>query len=223
MQHRTIAAIAAASLCVHAAHAAFLGWSVDTIDLGNGHRAVNVFVDFSHSQDRLLNVYRGHITTTAAGGFYQSSLNPAWQPSGQSATDSDDSWVTIDLLDGNGMACSVTPDPNFANFDDASGATDFSVVQSIGNGAGWYNPNPASTFGLADGGRVMVAHLVVADFGQGFDISWNMTLAMNTPQGDTIVDLGVGTHLWTFPSAVPGPGAAPLAALALAFRRRGRR
>lgn len=203
-----------------AASAAFTGWSSEVVNLNNGRYILNVYANFSDTGDRLLNCVNANITTNSAGGFYQSAANPFWAPGGtQNSMTSDDSWVTIDTNpNGNGNAFGGTSgDPNFVNFNDSSGTTtyDFSVIESAGTGAGWFNGNPSNSYGFADGGRVLAAHFVVT--GSSSVVNWNVTCIVKLSNGQTVTGQGTGPN--TF--AVPAPGAiALLGAAGLASRRR---
>jgi MYXO-CTERM domain-containing protein len=228
MQHTRTLACAAALALASLAHADFTGWSATTFLLPSGHMAMNVFANFSHEGDRLLNVFNGSVTTSAVGGFHQSAANPFWQPDNQNMFTADDSFVCVDVnASGNAVAASSVGDPNFANFTDANGATNFSIIHSIAGGAGWYNPNPASPFGLADGFKVLVAHFVAAGTPENPPsglVAWNMMVNFNRPNGQTIINQGAGLHFFEWsPANTPAPGAlGVLAAGALARRRRRR-
>ena len=215
--------LAGAAVLASSASAAFTGWSLELVSLGNGRYVVNVYASFNDTGDRMLNCVNGAIATNAAGGFYQSASNPFWAPSGtQNRLTSDDSWVTIGTNpNGNGNAFGGTQgDPNFVNFNDSSGTTtyDFSIVESAGTGAGWYNGNPSNSYGFADTGKVLVAHLVVGNTSSSTWISWNVTAIVKLSNGQTVTGQGTGPHVWYLPS----PGALGLLGVAgtAPFRRR---
>ncbi|MFO0783454.1 MAG: hypothetical protein U0636_07205 [Phycisphaerales bacterium] len=178
------------------------------MSLGSGRYVVNVYASFNDTGDRVLNCIQGAISTNAAGGFYQSASNPFWAPSStQNSFSSDDSWVTIGTNpNGNGNAFGGTAgDSNFLNFNDSSGTTtyDFSVIEGSGNGAGWFNPAPTNnSYGLADTGKVLVAHLVIGNTGSSTWISWNVAAIIQLANGQTVTQ-GAGPHVWYLPS----PGA----------------
>lgn len=214
--------IGAAALAT-AANANFTGYSHELITLGNGHVIANVYANFSHANDRVLNVYNSNITTTHVGGFFHSAGNPFWKAGNtQNKNTGDDSWINIGTNpngtgNAGGNGGSTVGDPNFVNFDDANDSTDFSVIESIGTGAGWYNGSPANTYGYAfDAGRVLLGHLVF-DTNQG-EVTWqgSLTVYLN---GATSSTSGVGMQPYSF--TIPAPGALALLGLAgLATRRR---
>lgn len=230
MQHpRTLACTIACTVTLvvgATAHADFTGWSVHTFILPSGNTAMNIFANFSNAGDRLLNVYDGFITTNAVGGFHQSASNPFWEPGNQNMDTADDSFVCIDVnASGNAVASSSVGDPGFQNFSDANGATDFNVIHGIHEGAGWYNPNPTTSFGLADGFKVLVAHFVAAGTLQNPAtgiVAWDARLCFNRANGQTVLGQGIGLQLFEWGSAgIPAPGAlGVLAGAALAVRRR---
>ncbi len=208
-----------------AANAAFTGYVTEIISLGSGNKVMNVYASFSNANDRVLNVYNTAITTNNASGFFQSAGNPFWKAGNtQNKATSDDSWVAIGSNpNGSGNAGgnggSVVGDPNFVNFDDANDSTDFSFIEGIGGGAGWYNGSPANTYGYAfDAGRVLLAHFVFAGSTSNTAVSWSVSMAV-TFAGDTSATSGVGQGANTF--LIPAPGALALLGVAgLSSRRR---
>ncbi len=206
-----------------------MGFEVERITLGNGHRVLNVFAKFSNSGDRVLNVYRSDISTTNGNGFFQSAGNPFWKPGNtQNKNTSDDSWVCIGTNpngSGNagGSGGNVVADPNFVNFDDANDSTDFSFIESVDaqNGAGWYNGTPTNTYGYAfDANRVMLAHFVADDAQLGDKLNWYARLTITrpgVPGSSEVVPTGGVMFDWI----IPAPGALALLGVAgLASRRR---
>lgn len=219
---RTISWCAGLALCVEsAAHAGFTGWIMEGGQIGTSeYWMMNIYAHFSEQTDKLVNVANSNITATFQGGFYQSADHPFWNPSNtQNKNTSVDSWVTIDTNpNGNGNAYSGTiGDGNFQNFADYSGTTtyDFSVIENGPHGAGWYTGNPLNNFGLADGGTVLVAHLVfyAPNLEEGAVpagvVNWGAQLVYSNASGSAFV-AGQSTQF----QFVPGP--CPVLALALA-------
>lgn len=155
-------AVTAASLA-STAHAEFLGLTAELVGLPSGHVVANVYAQFSDVNDRVLAVGDATIFTNVPGGFYQSAANPFFRPGTQHTRVSQDSFVCIDTAPGsfNTVAGSIEGDAQFFNYSDAQGATNFSIIQGSGSGAGWWNATPTGTTGLADNGKVVLAHLVV--------------------------------------------------------------
>lgn len=209
MKRERFIAVSFALAVGSSAAANFTGYSSELIGLANGHWIMNVYANFSHANDRVLNVYNTNITTTHVGGFHHSEENPYWKAGNtQNKSTSDDSWVAIGTNpNGSGNAGGgggvIVADPNFVNFDDTNDSTDFSTIESTGTGAGWYNGAPANNYGYAfDSNRVLLAHLVF-DSNQG-SMTWQvtMTVFLNGATGSTS---GVGWQPWSFPH-VPAPG-----------------
>lgn len=196
--------------CITYASADFTGWEGELVFLDSGHTIMNVYATFSDANDRVFNVYITDIATNAAGGFHQSAEHPFWKPSSvQNKQTSADSWVTIGTNpngDGNSSGTAIAGDPKFVNFDDTNGATDFSVIQSAGDGAGWYNNNPFNGWGFANVGggtqpRVLVAHFVVDGVQAGRTLSWEATMTVRQTDG-TVAFVGQGKVF--FPWTIAG-------------------
>lgn len=165
---RCVVAAAALSLgYTGIAAAAFTHFSMDGGRMGTSdYWMMNIYGNFNSPTDRAYFVANSAITTTIAGGFFQSAENPFWKPgAGQNKNTSVDSWVTLGANpNGNGNAYSETVgDGNFLNFADYSGTTtyDFSVIEgSRDGGAGWYNASPLNAYGFPMDGKVLLAHFV---------------------------------------------------------------
>jgi hypothetical protein len=206
-----------------AANAGFTGYQVETFQIGNTW-IMNVYAGFSNSGDRVFNVYNTNISTNHAGGFYQAAANPFWKPAtNQNKNTSVDSWVTIGTNpngNGNSSGSIVAGDPSFVNFDDSNDSTDFSVIESSGTGAGWYNNNPGNLWGYADqgGNRVLLAHFAFApNQGGGNTVFWSALLTIRSAGSTQAETVGGGN----FQFFIPGPGALALLGVAgLASRRR---
>jgi hypothetical protein len=145
------------------ARAEFLGLSGELIGLGTGRVVANVYAQFDDVNDRVLAVGDATIFTNVPGGFYQSSANPFFRPGTQHVMTSQDSFVCIDTAPGSftTVAGSIEGNAQFFNYSDAQGATNFSIIQGSGSGAGWSTTTPTGATGLADQGKVVLAHLVV--------------------------------------------------------------
>jgi hypothetical protein len=193
------------------AAANFTGYSGEFIDLGNGRTIVNVFANFTHVNDRVLNVYNLQLSGSLADDFHQSEANPFWKAGNtQNKNTSDDSWIAIGTnpngsgnAGGNGGV--VVGDPNFVNFDDSNDSTDFSYIEGIGSGAGWYNGAPANSYGYAfDAGRVLLAHFVLpSDVAGSLTWSGSLTVFLNGATSSSNVSLPPFTIVWDGPA----PGA----------------
>lgn len=186
--------VASALLLATASTADFIGWQTEAIMLPSGRYAMNIYAGFSNSQDRVQFVYDVALTTSAFNGFYQSPEHPFWQPGIQNKLTSDDSWVTIGTHpngNGNSAGSTITPVPEFMNFDDGNGATDFSFIDGGRDGAGWYNNNPQSAWGYANVGqnRVLLAHIVVT---HNSLVRWSATMQVRLANG-SIQIVGTGT------------------------------
>lgn len=214
---RTSSVCAASALCVaSAAHASFVAWSVEYIQLGNGHVCTNFYANFDSAADRVLAVTDARMETSSQGGFIQSGSNPTWRPATQESYVADDSFVCIGTA-GSGMASSVSTagGPTFLNFDDSNGATDFNGMSWSGNGASWYNPSPSTnSYGIANNGRVMVAHAVIVNPVPLTWILFDFTVVAQLANGQQVT-AGAGDHT-IYPGLIPGP--APLVAFALVGR-----
>lgn len=210
------------ALCMSAcAQAGFVGWAHEFIDLGNGHSITNIYATFDSPADRLLGVTNARAATSSASGFVQSVANPYWRPAASQSFLSDDSFVCIGTNASN-MASSVSTagGESFLNFDDSTGATDFSVMSWSGDGASWYNPSPGTNnYGVPINNRVMVAHLTITFPFPETWIQYNFTAVVQLANGQQVL-VGEGDHI-LYPGLVPGPG--PLVAFALAGRRGRRR
>ncbi|MFO0783795.1 MAG: hypothetical protein U0636_08920 [Phycisphaerales bacterium] len=217
--------------CTAAATADFTGWTAEVSVLASGRYAMNVYANFSSTGDRLLNVWHVTAVTSTAAGYYQDAANPFWAPGLQSAQDADDSYVTIGtdtsaMAHGNGV---IAGDPDFLNFDDSTGATDFSVFQGP-NGPGWYLSNPTLPQGLATSGRVLAAHLVAANVADADvqNVQWSASLSAKLANGVThvyyIAGTAFGSETFSWGSSlVPAPGLLGLLSVAgVACRHRRR-
>jgi hypothetical protein len=80
MRNALLVVLGATSIA-SAADAGFLGFVASTRTAG-GFTFVDVFCAVSNASDKFLNVYNANITTTVAGGFYQSSASGStgWKP-----------------------------------------------------------------------------------------------------------------------------------------------
>lgn len=143
------------------------GIQVDRIAYGNGLVAMNLYVTFDAANDRVLAVENATIFTNLPNGFIQASSSPHWKPANQSGIVSQDSCVCIDSVGNQAsiQASSTIGLPSFLNYDASNGDSDFSYVHSALEGAGWANADPTGTVGLADGNRVLIAHLVIGPGG----------------------------------------------------------
>lgn len=214
---------AAVLSCAAAANADFTGWQY-TVSQSGGFTIMNVYAGFSNTGDRVVNVFNADITTNAAGGFYQSAGSPFWQATTGQNANSVDSFVCIGTNpNGNGnVSGSITAgDPNFLNYNDGSGTTtyDFSVIESAGTGAGWYNNNPSNAWGFANQGnsRVLVAHFVFAPQEGALVVNWSATMTIKKDGQTGSETAGTGN----FQFFIPAPGALALLGVAgLASRRR---
>lgn len=222
-------ALGVSFVLTNGAEADFIGWSVSVVYVDEGHYAFNVFAQFSNAGDRILNVFNTEISTTHAGGFYQSAANPFWKAANtQNVRTSNDSWVCIGTNpNGSGNAGgnggSVVADPNFVNFEDNNDSTDFSFIESApdSGGAGWYNSNPTQNeYGYAfQQNRVYVAHLVLAQPILGDDIYWKASATIVRPGVAGSMEV-TGAEHWSW---FPAPGTVfllPLAGLILRSRCR---
>lgn len=140
----------------------FVGLQHNTLVLGNGHVAFNLYAKFTSSSDRVLAVTSFNVYTPHPGGFHQSAANPTWTPGTQNINTSDDSWVCIGTnpINNQFTGPNTAGDANFLNF--GPGATDYSFIDAASPGAGWYDVNPSAGWGLATqtGNRTLLARLV---------------------------------------------------------------
>ena len=160
---RSSAACVLAGAAAALTHADFTNISSESITLGTGQVVVNIYAFFDNVGDRLLAIEDATVFTNAPSGFLQSAANPHWKPANQSSLTSPDSCVCIDSNASNFMiiAANTAGNASFLNYDAANGATDFSYIHGSAAGAGWTNANPTGSVGVADGGKVLVAHLVI--------------------------------------------------------------
>lgn len=226
MNLRLIGGMGAAMLCT-AAGASFTNYSREFITLPSGRLVVNFYAHFSHANDRVLNVYNLSLSGTLADDFYQSEANPFWKAGNtENKNTSDDSWVTIGTNpNGSGNAggggAVVVGDPNFVNFDDSNDSTDYSYIQGVGTGPGWYNGAPANSYGYAfDAGRVLLAHFVLPNGNGSLDWQGSLTVYLN---GATSSTSGVGMQPFMI-LPVPAPAGVSLVGFAgLVMSRKARR
>jgi len=161
-RHALFAGLLATSL-QGSALADWFGLNVERISYGNGLSAINLYASFDDPGDRVLAVEDATIFTNLPNGFVQAAASPYWKPVNQSSIASQDSCVCIDSSTTNSMiqAAGTIGLPTFLNYDASNGDTDFSYFRGALQGASWANADPSGTVGLADGGKVLLAHLVI--------------------------------------------------------------
>lgn len=210
------------------ASAGFVRWDHEVIQLASGRVAMNIYVVVSNPADRLLMVYDTDISTNAPGGFYQSQANPFWAPGVQNPANADDSFLTIGINPNTGLTSSTATgsDPNFVNFNDDGGATEFSTIISVpgSGGAGWWGTNPLGIFNLPVNGRILAAHFVAGDgvTAPTGVVSWKATYFLKLANGQNQYSpTPTQTFHWDG-SDTPAPGALVALAALPAFSRRRR-
>ena len=232
---------AAALLACSASSAGFVGW-VGVARAAPGapnYVMVDIFAGVSNASDRFLNAYDMTITTTATGGFFQSSdpASKAFRPDTENysaSRNSVDSFVTAGGIfpgdpQGPYYASAYTAgDPNFTGYTPSAISTPQNSFPAL---AGWYTSDPTAVDNAAtnlsqinnrQGAStiygIWVGHMVVRREVPAATITWNGYASIK--DGVTgATDQGYSSQVFT----APAPGAAALAALAgLAGGRRRR-
>ena len=233
---------AAALIAGSASSAGFVGWVgvARNAPGAQNYVMVDIFAGVSNASDRFLNAYDMTITTTATGGFFQSSdpASKAFRPDTENysaSRNSVDSFVTAGGIfpsdpQGPYYASSfVQGDPNFTGYT----PTPVSAPQnSFPPLAGWYTSDPTvvdnaatnlSQINNRQGAStiygIWVGHMVVRRETPAATITWNGFASIK--DGVTgATDQRYSAQVFT----APAPGAAALAALAgAAGLARGRR
>ena len=232
---------AAAFAACTASHAGFVGWVgvARNAPGAQNYVMVDIYAGVSNASDRFLNVYDMTITTTATGGFFQSTdpASKAFRPDTENygaSRNSVDSFVTAGGIfpgdpQGPYSASAFTAgDPNFTGYAPTSVSTPQTTFPPL---AGWYTTDPTAIDNAAtnlsqinnrQGAStiygIWVGHMVVRRETPAPPIRWNWFASIK--DGVTgATDQGYGAQVFT----APAPGAAALAALAGLSRGRRRR
>ena len=233
---------AAALIASTASSAGFVGW-VGVARAAPGapnYVMVDIFAGVANASDRFLSVSDMTITTTAIGGFFQSSdpASKAFRPDTanySASRNSVDSFVTAGGIfpgDPQGpyyASAFVQGDANFVGYEPTPVSTQQNSFPPL---AGWYTTDPAAIDNAAtnlsqisnrQGAStiygIWVGHMVVRRETPAPTITWNGSATIRDGVTGT-TEQGYGSQLFV----APAPGAAALAALAgLAGLPRGRR
>jgi len=233
---------AAALIAGSASSAGFAGWVgvARNAPAGQNFVWVDIFAGVSNASDRFLNVNNMTITTTATGGFFQSSdpASKAFRPDTENysaSRNSVDSFVTAGGVfpgDPQGpfyASAFVQGDANFVGY----APTPVSPQQnSFPPLAGWYTTDAAAIDNAATNLSqlnnrqgagtiygIWVGHMVVRRETPPATITWNGYATIRDGVTGT-TDQGYGAQVFT----APAPGAAALAAVVgAAGLARGRR
>ena len=189
------------------ASAAFTGFSVQYAGMNGGSHIYWLFANFNETDDAIVSFTDFELLEGSMSGIMHSDSSgmqsgAAWDPRhtlGSQA--SNDSFVSINGVIGSN---SVTV------------LDDFGGANGIPDGAGWYSSGPATAVGSAS--RVRIAQFA-GNFGNGNGFLAGLEINYRDSVNSSNTMSGFGTFL--IGSAVPGPGA--LALVAIAGLRRSRR
>lgn len=189
------------------ASAAFTGFSVQYAGVNQGVQVYYVFANFSESDDAIVSfedfeLLEGSMSGVAHADNSGMQTGAAWDPRHSLGSQaSRDSFVTVNGVIGSN---SVTV------------LDDFGSAMGIPNGAGWYSSGPIVAVGSTN--RVRIAQFA-GNFSNGNGFLAGLEINYRDSVNSTSTMSGFGTFL--IGSAVPGPGA--LALVAIAGLRRSRR
>jgi len=182
------------------ASAAFTGFSVTYAGVNGGNQIYWVFANFNQADDVVVSLEDFELLEGSMSGIAHNDSSglqggAAWDPRhtlGSQA--SNDSFVSINGVTG---ANSVTM------------LDDFGTATGIANGAGWYSSGPLSAVGATN--RVRIAQFA-GNFANGNGFLASLEINYRDTMNSSNTMSGFGTFL--IGSAVPGPGALALVALA---------
>ncbi len=190
------------------ASAAFTGFSVDYVGVNGGVQVYWLVANFSQSDDVIIGLNNFQLVQGSMSGIVHSDntglqSGAAWDPTHTiGAQVGRDSFVTINGVTG---ANSVTM------------LDDFGSAAGIADGAGWYSSGPLSAVGATY--RVRIAQFA-GNFANGNGFLASLEINYRDSMNSSSTMSGFGTFL--VGSAVPGPGALALVALAGLGRSRRR-